>query len=101
MRLPGQDKATSAEMAAIRERRDEVRTPPSNEPTYVWISLDQRVLGRLVDEAEGGIRLFVESDQGFQVGFEVRVQWEAARRTAHVAHIRQGEGGYFIGLMWA
>lgn len=83
------------------ERRGSERRPPIVEPTFVWVSLDRRIQGRLVDESDGGIGVLVPESAPFQVGFQVRVELAGEKRLAAIVYVNELEPGECrLGLEW-
>lgn len=85
------------------ERRSVERHPPADSPTFVWISLDQRIRARVTDESSSGIGMIVPEQHLslFEAGFEVRIQREESRRTAIIAFKTDPQDGEFrVGLKW-
>lgn len=82
-----------------RHQSDDV-APHMN--TSVWTSMDRCVSGCLVDQSDGGIGLWVDEAEHFQIGFQVRVQVSGAkRRTASIVYVEAVEPeGYRLGLAW-
>ena len=83
------------------DRRGSERRPPLVEPTYVWVSMNRRIQGRLIDESDSGIGVLVSEAGPFKIGFQVRVELGDARRTASVVHVTELEPElYRVGLVW-
>lgn len=74
------------------------------EPTYIWLSVDRRLRGRVIGESDDSIGIHVDGtyeEGSLEVGFQVRVQNAQQRRTASVVYIRpDGDSGYRVGLKW-
>jgi hypothetical protein len=83
------------------ERRTSERRPPVVEPTFVWVSLDRRIQGRLIDKSDAGIGVLVSDCHPFEIGFQVRVELGDERRPAAIMHVTELEPDlYRLGLAW-
>lgn len=84
----------------VVDRREEERYPPNTEPTFVWVSLQQRIQAQLIDESRGGIGVYVTSAEPFEIGFQVRVEFRQGRRTARIVYLESFGDAYRMGLAW-
>ena len=85
----------------VCDRRESERFPPKSEPTYVWLTLDRRIRGRVIDESDGGIGIRVSNEFVFEPGFKVRVERDGERRTATIRFVRNRDNGeQHVGLSW-
>ena len=94
--------AYRGEAVTAEDRRGTERWSSETEPTFIWVSVRDRVQAELIDESAGGAGLIVPSDERFEVGFQVRVEIHGRRRTANVVYAAESESGEFrLGLEWA
>lgn len=58
---------------------------PTPKITHVWLSLNQRVAAKVLDESELGLGLLVAAaDRPLEVGFQIRVETPTGRKTAKI-----------------
>lgn len=84
------------------ERRSSERRPPSVEPTYVWVSLEQRIQTRMQDQSDGGLAVLAPRSCNFEIGFQIRVEVTAGvYRMAKIVYVGiHDETRLRLGLKW-
>lgn len=94
----------SLDESAERRKFERHQVAEAHQPrnTSVWTSMDRCVSGCLVDQSDGGIGLWVDEAEPFQIGYQVRVEVSGAqRRTASIVYVEAVEPeGYRLGLVW-
>lgn len=86
------------------DRRTEERRPTEVEPTLVWVSIDARHRGRLVDESDQGVGAVVhcEDTNEFEVGFQVMVELLGKKRLAEIVNVTEVSPIHCrLGLRWS
>ena len=99
MKPATQAKATRA----IADRRKEERHPPEVEPTLVWVSVDRRHRGTLVDQSVEGIGAVVDCEDisQFEIGFQVMVELLGKKHLAEIVNVAEASPGKCrLGLRW-
>ena len=90
------------EELALSDRRQSERRPPVIEPTFVWISFDDRIQTRMLDQSEGGLSVVVSKKAcRFEEGFQVRVEIADECRMANIVYVGDfDETRVRVGLAW-
>lgn len=94
------DRQADAHQQETLDRRIDDRRPPDVQPTYVWVSIDQRFQAEVVDESDGGIGVILPVSDPFVIGFQVRVEFAGGRRTARIVYLEELDEGCRMGLAW-
>ena len=104
MSQPTNEFDTSEPPVAEIERRQTVREPVEEKPTYLWVSLADCVQARLKNQSQGGLAVLAsrEHQYEFEVDFQIRVQLEDGKyRMARVVHVSDyDEERLIVGVCW-
>lgn len=86
---------------SVIERRQSERRPPVIEPTYVWVSFNERIQTRMLDQSDGGLSVVAPRSCNFEEGFQIRVEYEGGYRMASIVYVGDfDETRVRIGLSW-
>ena len=56
---------------SVIDRRQFERRPPVIEPTYVWVSFNERIQTRMLDQSDGGLSVVAPRTCNFEEGFQI------------------------------
>ena len=87
--------------SAIIDQRTSERRPPVIEPTFVWVSFDDRSQTRMLDQSQGGISVVAPRTCNFEEGFQIRVEYGGGYRMATIVYINDFDVSRIrVGLHW-